>query len=126
MIVWNWPFAVASAFAVAAFLFHVIVGGRRSLSPMLAEDGLPRHARMTLWYVWHLISAGLLATALVFLGAALRPEWIVIAWAVGLLLAVFSVIALAQTVLMRLPVGMVPHWILFAPAAALAIWGAMR
>lgn len=90
-----------------------------------AKD-LPKQARMTLLFVWHLISAGLLASALVFLAAALRPEWIAIGWAAGLMVAVFALVGIAQTIIMRLPLMMVPQWMIFAPIAALAIWGAMR
>jgi glucan phosphoethanolaminetransferase (alkaline phosphatase superfamily) len=125
VIVWNWPFAAAAGLMAAVFLLHLFAGGREAVRPLLDAESLPKQARMTLYYAWHLVSAGLLAAALVFLAAALRPEWIAIGWAAGLMVAVFALVSIVQTVLMRLPITMVPQWIFFAPIAALAIWGSM-
>ncbi|MDD9910678.1 MAG: hypothetical protein OXR62_13435 [Ahrensia sp.] len=124
-IVWNWPFAVASALTLAVFVLHVVAGGRE-VRPVLNDQTLGRQARMTLAYAWSLVSAGLLATALVFLAAALRPEWVAIGWAAGLMVAIFAVVSLWQTVANKLPITMVGQWMFFAPIAALALWGATR
>ncbi|MEL6752290.1 MAG: hypothetical protein AAFO70_09435 [Pseudomonadota bacterium] len=125
-IFWNWPFAAASALMFITFLVHVIAGGREAVKPLFADESIPKQAKVTLYYAWHLISAGLFASALVFLAAALRPEWTSIAWAAGLMVAIFALVGVVQTVFMRLPLAMLPQWVVFAPIAALAIWGATR
>lgn len=125
-IVWNWPFAAASFLTFLVFGIHLFAGGREAVKPMLAAEGLSRQAKMTLYYAWHLITVGLLAAALVFLVAALRVEWLPIAWAVGLVMALFAAVSMVQTVLMRLPLTMVPQWMFFGPIAALALWASMR
>ncbi len=126
MIVWNWPFLVAAALMAAVFLLHLFGGGKEAARPLLKSTELSQQARMTLYYAWHLVTVGLLASALVFLAAGMRPEWTAIGWAAGLMMAVYALVSIVQTIAMRLPFTMVPQWVFFAPIAFFAIWGAMR
>lgn len=125
-IIWNWPFAVAAVLTFVIFGIHLFAGGREAARPLLDATCLDQQARMTLYYAWHVVSAGLLAASLVFLAAALRPEWVAIGWAAGLMMAVFALVSIVQTIAYRLPLTMVPQWMFFVPVAALALWGAAR
>lgn len=124
MFIWNWPFLAAAVLMGVVALVHIFPGGKEGIKPLMQSEDMDRQAKMTLYYAWHLVTAGLIASTLVFLAAALRPEWVAIGWAAGLMVLVFALVSLVQTIAFRLPLTMVPQWMIFGPIAALALWGA--
>ena len=123
MVVMSWPLLIAAGLMAAITLLHIFGGGREAARPLVADSNLPKNAKMTLFYAWHLVTIALAFMAFVFLAAALRPEFVAIAWAFGWLTALFATFSVLQTLVMRLPFSMLPQWVLFAPVAALVLWG---
>ena len=123
MVVMSWPLLIAAGLMAAITLLHIFGGGREAARPMMSDSSLPKNAKMTLFYAWHLVTIALAFMAFVFLAAALRPEFVAIAWAFGWLTALFAAFSVLQTFVMRLPFSMLPQWVLFAPVAALVLWG---
>ena len=124
MAVLSWPLMIAAILMAAITLLHIF-GGGREVRPVLADESLGRRSRMTLLYAWHLVTIALAFMAFIFLAASVRPEFVAIAWALGWMTAFFAAFSILQTLFMRLPFSMVPQWVLFAPVAALVLWGTM-
>ena len=123
MVVMSWPLLIAAGLMAAITLLHIFGGGREAARPMMEVDNLSKSAKMTMFYAWHLVTIALAFMAFVYFAAALRPEFVAIAWAFGWLTAFFAVLSVLQTLVMRLPLSMLPQWVLFAPVAALVLWG---
>lgn len=122
----KWPFALAAILMAATFFIHLVAGGRQAVRPLLGSAEAATDVKMTLYYAWHIVSIWLAMAALIFFLASFRPEFEAIAWVFGVMAAAFGLLALVITVLKRLPMAMLPQWVLFLPVAGLAIWGAIR
>lgn len=124
-LVWNWPFAIAALLMAITALVHLFAGGKEAARPLLKSEGLSQQAIMTLYVAWHMVTVGLFASSLVFLAVALRPEWLAIGWAAGIMIGIWGLVSIVQTIAFKLPILMVPQWMVCLPVAALALWGSM-
>lgn len=105
------------------FVVHVTLGGRESVRPLLANEALPLVARMTLYMAWHMVSAAIALMAVIFLAASLRPEFLSLAFGAVVLSSVFGFVSAGVTLAKRLPITVLPQWVLFLPVAFVAYMG---
>lgn len=112
------PAAMVAAFACVAF--HVVVGGRRILQPVLQAAEIPGRDRLRFHYLWHLVTVLLLTIAAGYLHGVLTGgrELAIAATAIA---AVCSLWTLAFAGWQRQSLRRFPQWALFGGLAALGL-----
>ena len=119
---------LASVLAAFVTSVHVVAGGRDVAIPLLAS-GLGDEPRLTLYAVWHMVSALLGISAVVLARATLPKHQVAMASAVRLvallwLASGFVFLAVAATQPGEGLFLKLPQWILLLPVGMLAWLGA--
>ncbi len=107
-------YLIAALMALLTCLIHVVLGGRELVRPLLADNTLPRVVRLTHYYCWHLVT---IALALMSIGlglAAWSSEFSQLGTAATLMALLFGLLNLGYGLRYRLPVRVLPQWLLFA------------
>lgn len=110
----NTWYLIAAVMALLTCLTHVVLGGRELVRPLLADTTLPRVVRLTHYYCWHLVT---IALALMTAGLALAAwstAYRQLGIAATLMALLFGLLNLAYALKFRLPVRLLPQWLLFA------------
>ncbi|MDF3838199.1 hypothetical protein P3W85_35475 [Cupriavidus basilensis] len=126
----NRPLFCSALLAAFTAIVHILAGGADVASPLLASS-LPVAPKLTLYAVWHLVSATLALTSVALLVAAF-PRHAIASRYLVLFLSVlwlgFGGIFIAVA-LMRPEEGLLlelPQWALLLPVGLLGLWGGMR
>ena len=126
----NKPLLIASLLTAFIAAVHLFAGGADVAAPLLAS-GLAEEPRLTLYAVWHLVTATLLLSAFALFFSAL-PRHAVASRYLALFISVlwlsfgvvFLVVAFTQPgegLFLKMP-----QWILFIPVGILGLWGAVK
>ena len=121
-VILNWPFALAAAASLFTAAVHVFLGGPGVAKPLL-EAEMPSVAKFTNYYCWHIVSITLIAMAVGFAVAATQDGAALTGLSWTLIAAAFAIWSLALAVWKRMSLFALPQWLLFAPIAALGVWG---
>ncbi|MEM7694689.1 MAG: hypothetical protein AAF318_09575 [Pseudomonadota bacterium] len=111
-------FVAAALVAAATLTIHIAMGGADTVKPLLASD-LSESPRATLYLVWHISTAVLVAMALAFAAAALVPSAKALGAAATALSALFVLANVWAILRLRVPPKVLPQWIFFSSMAAL-------
>lgn len=126
----NKPLLAAALLAAAVTLIHLLAGGADVATPLLAS-ALADEPRLTLYAVWHMVSA-MLAISAFILGRAALPgrsaaaapavRLVAVLWlASGLVFLLIAATQPGEGLLLKLP-----QWALLLPVGLLAWVGAAR
>ena len=118
----NAPLAVAAGLSAFTACIHAFLGGRDVARPLLQAD-MARVPKFTNYYCWHIVTIVLVAMALGFAHAAVAPAAMIGAVTWTLIAAAFAVWSIALFLWKRMHPFALPQWALFAPIAALGVWG---
>jgi hypothetical protein len=124
----NKTLLLASVLAAFVTVVHIFAGGKDVASPLLAS-ALADEARLTLYAVWHMVSALLGISALVLARAALPQHQVRMAPAVRLVALLWLASGLVFLAVAATQPGeglflKLPQWILLLPVGVLAWLGA--
>jgi hypothetical protein len=119
--------ALAALAAFVTFLLHLIAGGRTVAAPLLRASDLPRVAKLTMYYCWHIVSLLLFLLSAALAYASLREPQntalLLLCLALVLGCAVWS---LALAVGTRSRLWHLPQWTLFLAIGAPIAWHLTR
>ncbi|MFC5742830.1 hypothetical protein [Dyella tabacisoli] len=126
----NKPLLCSALLAAFTAIVHILAGGVTVAAPLLASS-LDLTPKLTLYAVWHLVSATLALTSVALLVAAL-PRYasasrhlalfISVLWlGFGGVFIVIASIRPEEGLLLELP-----QWMLLLPVGLLALWGGIR
>lgn len=119
-------FLAAGIASFAVCLTHIIVGGRFAARPLLDTQALTPTAKYTNYYCWHIVSIVIAGLGIMFLCAASRLEFTLLAWPATVFASLFCLwnIALYFGARKHFKVWyQLPQWLLFAPVAVLGWTG---
>ena len=114
---------ISGVLMAGILVLHIFAGGRENVRPLLKSSELPLVARMTLYMAWHMVSAAIGSMAIILLAASFRPEFQSLAFGAVVLSFSFGLVSVGVTLTKRLPVSVLPQWVLFLPVAILAYMG---
>ncbi|MEO1613273.1 MAG: hypothetical protein AAFU55_13115, partial [Pseudomonadota bacterium] len=118
----NAPLAAAAGLSALTACVHAFLGGRDVAKPLLEAD-MARAPKLTNYYCWHIVTIVLVAMTLGFAYAATAPSAVASAVTWTLIAAAFAIWSVALFLWKRMHPFALPQWALFAPIAALGVWG---
>lgn len=118
--------AIAALASLVGCLAHVLVGGYFVMRPLLASPDVPRTARFTLHFVWHMVTLTLIAMAAGFAYAAYEPDAGLLATMMTMLAAAFAFLNVGIIATRKLSPLYMPQWLIFAAIATLGFVGLMQ
>lgn len=86
-------FVAAAVIAAITFYVHTFVGGPRAAVPLLADTQLPKASKWLNYYCWHIVTILLAAMALSFAAVAVGLASQDVAWLLGALSLLLSVLS---------------------------------
>lgn len=118
----NVYFVLDSALALLTAVIHIFAGGKSVVRPLLSSS-LENEVRLTAYYCWHMATLSIVGLAAAFAWAAATPDADELAVAATVLAGTFAIWSAILTLAQRVPVLILPQWMLFAPIAALGVAG---
>jgi len=113
----------AGFLCLLAVAIHVAIGGREIARPLLDDENMPRVARRTAYFCWHLVTVLLVGMTAAFVWAAMDPT----AWEAAALATVIAIAATALSLTLAIagegPASELPQWGLFLMIAGLGWFG---
>ncbi|MEM8822714.1 MAG: hypothetical protein AAGF30_03805 [Pseudomonadota bacterium] len=112
---------IASGLIMVWALVHTIVGGRQVAGPLRRDAALPEVVRTTAWMCWHMVTATLFLTAVLFAwgAASARPDLLL---AGTLISAGVMAAGLIAAPVLGVSYGRLPQGWLFVPVVVCGLW----
>ncbi len=115
---------IAAAVTFVWFGVHLLVGGADIAGP-LRQSELSVELLETLWMVWHMVTAILFATAMLFALAVISADRGMMI-AASIVSAALALGGIGAALVSGAGFGVVPQGLLFVPTALLGAWSAVR
>lgn len=118
-------FVAAATIAAITFCVHTFIGGPRVASPLLADMQLPKASKWLNYYCWHVVTILLAATTLSFSAVAVGWASRDIAWLLGGMSLLLSLLSIFVAVKSGINPLRFPSTTLFALVALSTLGGAL-
>ncbi|WP_157384578.1 hypothetical protein [Nitratireductor soli] len=118
-------FGLAAAIAAITFYVHTFIGGPRVAVPLLADAHLPKASKWLNYYCWHIVTILLAAMAMSFAAVAIGWSSPDVAWLLGGLSLLFSLLSIFVAVKGEINPLRFPSTTLFALVAIATLGGAL-